>query len=71
MGYQYIENLKNCRELVIREYEDNETSQLPDERYQMLLKFYDHGQLESLRRAYTRQVEEFVPRFFMFIIFLL
>ncbi len=59
MGYQYIENLKNCRELVIREYEDNETSRLPDERYQMLLKFYDHGQLESLRRAYTRQIEEF------------
>lgn len=59
MGYQYIENLKNCRELIIREYEDTDISKLPDERYQMMLKFYDQGQLRSLRKAYTQQIEEF------------
>ncbi|MFO7782905.1 MAG: cytoplasmic filament protein CfpA, partial [Spirochaetia bacterium] len=44
MGYQYIENLKNARELVIREYEDTVTNRLPDERYQMRLKYYDAEQ---------------------------
>ncbi|MDR2181388.1 MAG: cytochrome C oxidase subunit II, partial [Treponema sp.] len=29
MGYQYIENFKNARELIIREYEDTDTEQLP------------------------------------------
>jgi hypothetical protein len=24
MGYQYVENLKNARELIVREYEDAE-----------------------------------------------
>ena len=33
MGYQYIENLKNARELVLREYEDTDDAHLPDERY--------------------------------------
>jgi hypothetical protein len=59
MGYQYIENLKNARELIIREYEDMDPSRLPDERYQMKLKFYDNGQLENLRGAYDKQMEEY------------
>jgi hypothetical protein len=32
MGYQYIENLKNGREVIIREYEDTDVANLPDER---------------------------------------
>jgi len=60
MGYQYIENLKNARELIIREYEDVDISRLPDERYQLRLKFYDHAQLENMRRAYDKQMEEYV-----------
>ncbi len=59
MGYQYIENLKNARELIVREYEDMDPSRLPDERYQMMLKFYDNGQLESLRGAYDAQMVEY------------
>ncbi len=59
MGYQFIENLKNSRELIIREYEDVDSSRLPDERYQMQLKFFDNGQLQRLREAYTNQVEQF------------
>ena len=38
MGYQYIENLKNTRELIIREYEDTDPTNLPDERYGVRLK---------------------------------
>ena len=59
MGYQYIENLKNARELIVREYEDVDPTRLPDERYQMKLKFYDNGQLENMRGAYDKQMEEY------------
>ncbi len=59
MGYQYIENLKNGRELVIREYEDTNKLLLPDERYAITLKYYDHTQLVKLRAAYDTQLEEF------------
>lgn len=59
MGYQYIENLKNARELIIREYEDIEPAQLPDERYQMKLKFYDNSQLRNMRVAYDNQIAEY------------
>jgi hypothetical protein len=59
MGYQYIENLKNGRELIIREYEDTNELMLPDERYAIKLKYYDHSQLVKLRGAYDSQMEEF------------
>ncbi len=53
MGYQFIENLKNARELIIREYEDTDPSRLPDERYQMRLKYYDQEQLVERARMPT------------------
>ncbi len=59
MGYQYIENLKNARELVVREYEDMDVVNLPDERYQMRLKYYDQEQLLKERDAYDKQMEAF------------
>ncbi|MFP4012193.1 MAG: cytoplasmic filament protein CfpA [Spirochaetaceae bacterium] len=59
MGYQYIENLKNARELVIREYEDTVTDRLPDERYQMRLKYYDAEQLAKEQQAYDQQMEAY------------
>jgi hypothetical protein len=59
MGYQYIENLKNARELLIREYEDTDTAQLPDERYQIRLRYYDNAQLIEERKAYDVQVKSF------------
>ena len=59
MGYQYIENLKNARELIIREYEDLVVENLPDERYQMRLKYYDAEQLGKEQEAYDRQMEAF------------
>jgi len=59
MGYQYIENLKNARELVLMEYEDVDPNNLPDERYQLRLKYYDQSQLLKEREAYDKQMEEF------------
>ncbi|UCB44270.1 MAG: cytochrome C oxidase subunit II [Spirochaetota bacterium] len=60
MGYQYVENLKNARELILREYEDTDPNNLPDERYSMRLKYYDQAQLLKEREAYDVQMEEFV-----------
>ena len=59
MGYQYIENLKNARELIIREYEDSDPAQLPDERYSILLKYYDEAQLTEERKGYDVQMKAF------------
>jgi hypothetical protein len=59
MGYQYIENLKNGRELLIREYEDNDVADLPDERYQIKMKYLDNAQLIEERKAYDVQLKSF------------
>jgi hypothetical protein len=59
MGYQYIENFKNARELIVREYEDTDADHLPDERYQVRLRYYDSAQLIEERKAYDVQVKSF------------
>ena len=59
MGYQYIENLKNARELILREYEDTDIAHLPDERYQLRLQYYDNAQLIEERKAYDVQAKSF------------
>ncbi len=59
MGYQYVENLKNGRELILREYEETDVGALPDERYAIKLKFYDNAQLLEERRAFDVQVKSF------------
>jgi len=59
MGYQYVENLKNARELIIREYEDTDVSRLPDERYQIKLKFYDNAQMIEEQKAYDVMLKSF------------
>ncbi|MFA6508178.1 MAG: cytoplasmic filament protein CfpA [Treponemataceae bacterium] len=59
MGYQYIENLKNARELLIREYEDTDSANLPDERYQIRMRYYDNAQLIEDRKAYDVQAKSF------------
>lgn len=58
MGYQYIENFKNARECIIREYEEENLGKLPDERYSLRLVYYDQEQLLSLRDAYKKQLDE-------------
>jgi hypothetical protein len=59
MGYQHVENLKNARELVLREYEDTDAKQTPDERYSIRLKYYDQAQLLEERRSYDVQAKSF------------
>jgi hypothetical protein len=59
MGYQHVENLKNARELVLREYEDTDYDHLPDERYSIRLKYYDQAQLLEERKAYDVQAKSF------------
>jgi hypothetical protein len=59
MGYQFIENLKNARELILREYEDTDAARLPDERYQLRLQYYDNAQLIEERKAYDVQAKSF------------
>ncbi|MCL2245172.1 MAG: cytochrome C oxidase subunit II, partial [Treponema sp.] len=59
MGYQYIENLKNGREIIIREYEDTDIFNLPDERYQIKLRYFDNAQLLEDRKAYDVQLKSF------------
>ena len=57
MGYQYVENLKNARELILREYEDTDPTQLPDERYAIRMKYYDQAQLLEERKAFDVMVK--------------
>ncbi|GHV95911.1 cytochrome c oxidase subunit II [Spirochaetia bacterium] len=59
MGYQYIENLKNGREIIIREYEDTDVANLPDERYSIKLRYFDNAQLIEDRKAYDVQMKSF------------
>jgi hypothetical protein len=59
MGYQHVENLKNARELVLREYEDTDAKQIPDERYSIRLKYYDQAQLLEERKSYDVQAKSF------------
>jgi len=59
MGYQHVENLKNARELVLREYEDTDDEHLPDERYAIRLKYYDQAQLLEERKSYDVQAFSF------------
>ncbi len=59
MGYQYIENLKNARELILREYDDTNGAVLPDERYAIRLRYYDQQQLIEERKAYEVMIRSY------------
>ncbi|GHV66125.1 hypothetical protein AGMMS49928_00040 [Spirochaetia bacterium] len=59
LGCQFIENFKNLRELVVREYEDMDERELPDERYQLRLRYYDDARLLEERKSYDVQMKSF------------
>ena len=59
MGYQYIENLTNARELLIREYDSTDSAELPDEHYQIRLRYFDNAQLTEERKAYEVMIHSF------------
>ncbi|MBI4081362.1 MAG: cytochrome C oxidase subunit II [Candidatus Lambdaproteobacteria bacterium] len=58
MGYQHVENYKNARECLIREYEETDVTQLPDERFQIRLVYYDDEQISEMRNGYDVQFTE-------------
>ncbi len=58
MGYGFIENYKNARVCIIREYEVKIKDDIPDEAFTIRLSYFDHDQLVSLREAYDRQIDE-------------
>lgn len=58
MGYQHLENFKNVRECVIREYADENLSRLPDERFAVRIIYLDSDQIALLQEAYTLQLNE-------------
>ncbi|MFW5751714.1 MAG: cytoplasmic filament protein CfpA [bacterium] len=59
LGYQVCDNMKNARICNIREYEELDSSILPDERYQIRLAYYDQNQLREEKKEYDRQMDAF------------
>ncbi len=59
LGYQVCNNMKNARICHIREYEETDTSILPDERYSMRLAFYDQNQLKVEKKEFDKQMDTF------------
>ncbi|GIX40621.1 MAG: cytochrome c oxidase subunit II [Leptospiraceae bacterium] len=60
LGYQVCDNKKNARECLIREYEDEDETQLPDERYAIRLVYYDQAQIRELKRIYDARMNAFI-----------
>lgn len=60
LGYQVCDNKKNARDCYIREYEDEDETQLPDERYAIRLVYYDQSQIRELKRIYDARMGAFI-----------
>lgn len=58
MGYQFIQNYKNARVCVIREYETKKKEDIPDESFAIRVSYFENDQLNEMRKAYDRQLEE-------------
>jgi len=54
---QSLENLKDRRELLIREYEDADDAVLPDEHYQIKLRYIGKAQLLEERESYKERLK--------------
>jgi hypothetical protein len=59
LGYQVCDNMKNARVCIIKEYEEQDHTLLPDERYDIRLAYYDQAQLRETVREYDRQMDAF------------
>jgi hypothetical protein len=57
MGYQFIENYKNARVCVIREYEIKDKNEIPDEAFGIRLSYFDNEQLKELCSSYDKQLD--------------
>jgi len=59
LGYQVCDNMKNARVCFIKEYEEIDRLQLPDERYAIRLSFMDQNQIREAAKEYDRQMDAF------------
>jgi hypothetical protein len=59
LGSQHVENYKNSRKTIIREYSDINPQEVPDENYSISLSYLDDAQLREARTAYCQQMDEF------------
>ena len=55
LSYKFIDNMKNARKLIIREYDTYSKTALPDERFEITLTYLDMEQLKSKREAFLQQ----------------
>ena len=53
---QFLKNLKEKRELLIREYEDADEDVLPDEHYQIRLRYFSKSRLLEERQVYNQRL---------------
>lgn len=60
LGYQVCDNKKNARDCYIREYEDEDETQLPDERYSIRLVYFDQSQIRELKRIFDTRMSAFM-----------
>ncbi len=60
LGYQVADNMKNSRMATIREYDETNPSELPDERYAITLVYYDQAQLREMQKQYDQQMAAFL-----------
>jgi hypothetical protein len=54
---QFLENHKDKREVILREYEDTDDTVLPDERYQIRLRYLSKARLLEERAAYNGRIK--------------
>jgi hypothetical protein len=54
---QFLKNLKEKREILIREYEDADEESLPDEHYQIKLRYFSKARLSEERGAYDKRLK--------------
>jgi len=62
LSYQFLEYERNGYKVTIREYEDSDPASLPDEHYEITLRFLDDSQLIEECRAYDGQLTAFENR---------
>jgi hypothetical protein len=55
---QFLKNMRDKRELLIREYEDDDEAVLPDEHYQIRLSYFSKARLLEEREAYDGRIRD-------------
>jgi len=53
---EFLKNLKEKREILFREYEDTDKAVLPDEHYQIRLRYFSKARLSEEREVYDKRL---------------